>query len=81
MHLDDLCIKWCFIIEVCFYLMLIIGFNLRKNFKAYYEFRVLYVFTFPSADHGPIGSGCDKSWYQSICFNDHLVMSFSVLLW
>ena len=32
----------------------------EKNFKAYYEFRVLYVFPFPSAGHGPIGSGRDK---------------------
>ena len=60
MHLDDLCIKWCFIIEVCFfYLMLFIGFNSRKIFKAYYGFRVLYVFPFPSDGHGPIGSGRD----------------------
>ena len=60
MHLDDLCIKWYFIIEVCFYLMLFIGFNSRKIFKAYYGFRVLYVFPFPSAGHWPIGSGRDK---------------------
>ena len=60
MHLDDLCIKWCFIIEVCFYLMLFISFNSRKIFKAYYGFRVLYVFPFPSAGHGPTGSGRDK---------------------
>ena len=60
MPLDDLCIKWCFIIEVYFYLMLFIGFNSRKIFKAYYGFRVLYVFPSPSAGHGPIGSGRDK---------------------
>ena len=60
MHLDDLCIKQYFVIEVCFYLMLIISFNSRKIFKAYYGFRVLYVFPFPSAGHGPIGSGRDK---------------------
>ena len=60
MHLVDLCIKWCFIIEVCFYLMLIISFISRKIFKAYYGFRVLYVFPVPSAGHGPIGSGRDK---------------------
>ena len=60
MHLDDLCIKWCFIIEVCFYLTLITSFNSRKIFKAYYGFRVLYVFPFPSAGHGPTGSGRDK---------------------
>ena len=60
MHLNDLCIKWCFIIEVCFYLMLFIGFNSRKIFKAYYGFRLLYVFPFPSAGHVPTGSGRDK---------------------
>ena len=60
MYLDDLCIKWCFIIEVCFYLMLIISFNSRKIFKAYYGFRVLYVFPFLSAGHVPTGSGRDK---------------------
>ena len=32
----------------------------KKIFKAYYGFRVLYVFPFPSAGHGPIGSGRDK---------------------
>ena len=36
-----------------------IMFQLRKIFKAYYGFRVLYVFTFPSAGHGPTGSGRD----------------------
>ena len=40
--------------------MLIISFISRKIFKAYYGFRVLYVFPFPSAGHGPIGSGRDK---------------------
>ena len=35
-------------------------FKSRKFFKAYYGFRVLYVFPFPSAGHGPIGSGRDK---------------------
>ena len=32
----------------------------KKIFKAYYGFRVLYVFPFPSAGHGPTGSGRDK---------------------
>ena len=32
----------------------------KKIFKAYYGFRVLYVFPFPSAGHWPIGSGRDK---------------------
>ena len=50
-----------FFIEVCFDLMLIIGFKFAKKiFKAYYGFRVLYVFPFPSAGHGHIGSGRDK---------------------
>ena len=42
--------------------MLFIGFNSRKIFKAYYGFRVLYVFPFPSAGHGSIGSGRDKNF-------------------
>ena len=33
---------------------------LWKILKVYYGFRVLYVFPFPSAGHGPIGSGRDK---------------------
>ena len=37
-----------------------IMFQLRKIFKAYYGFRVLYVFPFPSAGHGPTGSGRDN---------------------
>ena len=32
----------------------------KKIFKAYYGFRVLYVFSFPSAGHWPMGSGRDK---------------------
>ena len=32
----------------------------EKFFKAYYGFRVLYVFPFPNAGHGPIGLGRDK---------------------
>ena len=35
-------------------------FKSQKIFKAYYGFRVLYVFPFPSAGHWPIGSGRDK---------------------
>ena len=50
-----------FCIEVCFDLMLIIGFNSQKISKAYYGFQVLYVFTFPSAGHGPTGSGRDSN--------------------
>ena len=42
------------------YIFMRIMFQLRKIFKAYYGFRVLYVFPFPSAGHGPIGSGRDK---------------------
>ena len=58
-HLDYLCIELCFILEVRLFLLLIIGFNLRKIFKAYYGFRVLYLFPFPSVGHGPTGSGRD----------------------
>ena len=58
-HLDYLCIKLYFIIEVRLFLLLIVDFNSRKIFKAYYGFRVFYVFPFPSAGHGPIGSGRD----------------------
>ena len=32
----------------------------KKILKAYYGFRVLYVFPFPSAGHWPVGSGHDK---------------------
>ena len=32
----------------------------RKILKAYYEFRVLYVFPFSSAGHWPLVSGRDK---------------------
>ena len=37
-------------------------------FKAYYGFRVLYVFPFPSAGHGPIGSGRDKGGIRAWFF-------------
>ena len=40
-------------------------FKSRKIFKAYYGFRVLYVFPFPSAGHWPMGFGSWQSWYQS----------------
>ena len=32
---------------------------MKKKFKAYYGFRILYVFPFPSAGHEPAGAGCD----------------------
>ena len=48
--------------------MLIISFNSRKFFKAYYGFRVLYVFSFPSADHWPIGLGRDKVGIRAMVF-------------
>ena len=44
-------------------------FNSRKIFKAYYGFRVLYVFPFPSAGHWPMGFGSWQSWYQSNGFH------------
>ena len=56
-----LCIKVCLILKYDFYLLLFNGFNSRKIFKAYYGFRVLYVFPFPSAGHGPMGSGRDTN--------------------
>ena len=59
-HLDYLYIKLCVIIEVRLFLLLIIGFNSRKFFKAYYGFRVFYVLPFRSVGHGPTGSGRDK---------------------
>ena len=43
-------------------------FQLRKNFKAYYGFRVPYVFPSPSAGHGPIGSGRDKVGIRAMVF-------------
>ena len=35
-------------------------FKSRKIFKAYFRFRILYVFPFTSAGHWPIDSGRDK---------------------
>ena len=55
--------------------MLFIGFNSRKFFKAYYGFRVLYVFPFPSAGHGPIGSGRDKMWQPILVDFNKLIES------
>ena len=49
-----------FYIEECFFINVDYWFYFAKNFKAYYGFRVLYVFPFPSAGHGPTGSGRDK---------------------
>ena len=50
----------------------------EKFFKAYYGFRVLYVFPFPSAGHWPIGSGCDSnsSWNERLSFNLRVTMLF-----
>ena len=43
------------------YIMIVINVFIRKKFlKAYYGFRVPYVYPFPSAGHWPIGSGRDK---------------------
>ena len=53
-----------------FLLMLFIAFNSRKIFKAYYGFRVLYVFPFPSAGHGPTGSGRDTKISQTHNFHN-----------
>ena len=45
-------------------------FKSRKIFKAYYGFRVLYVFPFPSAGHWPMGSGRDKVGIRAMVFID-----------
>ena len=42
--------------------------NREKIFKACYGFRVLYVFPFPSAGHGPTGSGLDKVGIRAMVF-------------
>ena len=61
MRLDYLRIKECLILKYDFiYCGLMVLIRKKKNFKAYYGFRVLYVFPFPSAGHWPIGSGRDK---------------------
>ena len=52
----------------------------RKFFKAYYGFRVLYVFPFPSAGHWPIGSGRDKVGIRAWVFIADLKLSFCVFL-
>ena len=48
------------ILWLWFLLFALMGFNLRKTFKAYHGFLVLYVFSFSSVGHGSIGSGRDK---------------------
>ena len=45
---------------------------MQKIFKAYYGFQVLYVFPFPSAGHGPIGSGRDKVGIRALMSNADL---------
>ena len=54
------------------YIFMRIMFQLRKNFQAYYGFRVLYVFPFPSAGHGPTGSGRDKVGIRALMSNADL---------
>ena len=53
-----------------------------KIFKAYYGFRVLYVFPFPSAGHGPIGLGRDKVGIRAmvllLILNCHFVFSYTI---
>ena len=49
----------CFKYDCWYYYCYYWCINLRKIFKAYYGFRVLYVFPFPSAGHWPMGFG---SW-------------------
>ena len=55
MHLSILWIYY----DYGFYYLHWCGLILRKTFKAYYGFWVLYVFPFPSAGHGPTGLGRD----------------------
>ena len=52
----------------------------KKNFKAYYGFRVLYVFPFPSAGHGPTGSGRDKVGIRAIVSLLIFELSFCIFL-
>ena len=60
MHLDYLCINVGLFLKYDFiYYCLMVSIR-EKIYKAYYGFWVLYVFPFPSAGHGPIGSGRDK---------------------
>ena len=49
-------------IDMVFYYCIVISFISRKIFKAYYGFRVLYVFPFPSAGHWPLDFG---SWHDA----------------
>ena len=53
----------------------------EKIFKAYYGFRVLYVFPFPSAGHGPMGSGRDKvgirARFSLLILNCRFVFSYT----
>ena len=50
----------------------------KKKFKAYYGFRVLYVFPFPSAGHWPLVSGRDKVGIRAWVFIADLKLSFCV---
>ena len=50
-------------------LFALMGFYLRKILTAYYRFWVLYVFPFPNASHGPIGSGRDNDYGFIICID------------
>ena len=68
------------VLESC---MILLSFVSRKNFKAYYGFRVLYVFPFPSAGHWPLGSGRDKVGIRAMDFIADLwiiVLCFLTLL-
>ena len=64
-----------FNIEVWFYLLIFL-FAKKKNFKAYYGFRVLYVFPFPSVGHWPFVQVVTKlvseqwfhCWFLNCCF-------------
>ena len=51
------------------------------NFKAYYGFRVLYVFPFPSAGHWPwfqvVTKLVSEQWFHCWSWNCHFVFSYS----
>ena len=61
-------LKYVLILKYGFNYCCLIVLNSRKISKAYYGFRVLYVFPFPSAGHEPIGSGRDKVGIRAMVF-------------
>ena len=76
-----LCVWIIYALKYDFIYWYLMVFNSRKIFKAYYGFQVLYVFTFPSADHGPIGSGRDKVGIRAMVSLLILELSFYVFIY